>query len=168
MANTTYNWVSEQRLLYFTQKLKEHFPKLSSLIDDTTAAATKTYSSQKIEQLIAAIDLTDLIDDSTTTATDKTWSAVKIANALAAAVGMEFVKPAGGVLPATGENGKIYLIPNSGSSGNIYDEYVWIAGDNAFEKIGSTDIDLSGYVQDSDMVEITTAQIDAIMATVFV
>lgn len=27
-------------------------------------------------------------------------------------------------LPATGESGILYLIPNSGSGSNIYDEYV--------------------------------------------
>lgn len=50
-------------------------------------------------------------------------------------------------LPASGVKGKIYLVSNSGSSGNIYDEYIWIvvSGSGKFEKIGTTQIDLSNY-----------------------
>ena len=69
-------------------------------------------------------------------------------------------------LPATGVAGTIYLVPNSGSSPNIYDEYVWIAsGDSgSFEKIGTTDVDLSGYVLYTDLVAITNSEIDTIVA----
>ena len=71
-------------------------------------------------------------------------------------------------LPATGTKGVIYLVGNSGSSGNIYDEYIWITGDNPhYEKIGSTDVDLSGYVQASEMHALTNAEIDTIFAEVF-
>lgn len=45
----------------------------------------------------------------------------------------------------------IYLVPRAESeAGNIYDEYVVVEGDGGtkeWEKIGSTDIDLSGYYQ---------------------
>ena len=72
-------------------------------------------------------------------------------------------------LPASGVKGTIYLVPNSGTGSNIYDEYVWIVngGTGSFEKIGTTDIDLSGYVQDSDLVEITTSAIDTMFTNVF-
>lgn len=50
-------------------------------------------------------------------------------------------------LPSTGVKGKIYLLSNSGSNKNAYDEYVWV--NSTFEKLGSTDVDLSGYVQDT-------------------
>lgn len=66
-------------------------------------------------------------------------------------------------LPATGEAGVIYLISNSGTSPNIYDEYIYV--NNAFEKIGTTDVDLSGYLQTSDLVAITNAEIDTIVAS---
>ena len=52
-------------------------------------------------------------------------------------------------LPASGEAGVFYFIPNSGSGNNIYDEYVWV--NNTFEKIGSTEIDLSNYLQTTDI-----------------
>ena len=38
----------------------------------------------------------------------------------------------------------IYLKSNGGSSGNSYDEYLYVNG--AWEKIGTTEVDLSGYV----------------------
>ena len=69
-------------------------------------------------------------------------------------------------LPATGEKGVIYLVPNSGSAPNIYDEYVWITsgGSGSFEMIGTTAVDLSGYMKKTDMVAITNAEIDTITA----
>lgn len=64
-------------------------------------------------------------------------------------------------LPATGEAGVIYLIASSTTSdNNIYDEYIYV--NSAFEKIGSTEIDLSSYVQTSDLTAITNAEIDEI------
>lgn len=47
-------------------------------------------------------------------------------------------------LPTTGVKGKIYLKAHSHGTGDAYDEYIWTG--SAFEKIGNTDIDLSGYV----------------------
>lgn len=66
-------------------------------------------------------------------------------------------------LPATGVKGTIYLVPNSGSGTNTKDEYIYV--NNAWEKIGTTDVDLSGYVQSSDMVAITNSEIDTVVAS---
>lgn len=66
-------------------------------------------------------------------------------------------------LPATGEAGTIYLIANNGSNPNIYDEYIWY--NNAYEKIGTTDVDLSNYLQTTDVLSITNAEIDTIVAS---
>ena len=47
-------------------------------------------------------------------------------------------------LPVTGEDNVIYLVPRSESEeDNVYDEYIYV--NNTWEKIGSTDIDLTGY-----------------------
>lgn len=64
-------------------------------------------------------------------------------------------------LPAAGENGVIYLIAHEHGDKDAYDEYAWIG--TKFEKLGSTDIDLSGYVKKSDLVAITTAEIDTMV-----
>lgn len=51
-------------------------------------------------------------------------------------------------LPAVGKEGVIYLVPSGGEAPNLRDEYVWVNG--AFEVIGSTQIDLTGYVKFTD------------------
>ena len=86
-----------------------------------------------------------------------------INNALEDVTGIDFQVVAS--LPATGKKGVIYLISNSGSSPNIYDEYIWLSSSSSYEKIGTTDVDLSGYVQNSDLVTITNAEIDTIVAS---
>lgn len=50
-------------------------------------------------------------------------------------------------LPEPGESNVIYLVPKSGSGNDIYDEYIFIDGKP--EHIGSTQVDLSNYVQDA-------------------
>lgn len=50
-------------------------------------------------------------------------------------------------LPEPGESNVIYLVPKSGSGNDIYNEYIFIDGKP--EHIGSTQVDLSNYVQDA-------------------
>lgn len=54
--------------------------------------------------------------------------------------------------------GAIYLVPNSGKGSNVKDEYVTYepsTGSYAWEKIGTTDIDLSDYAKKGDGVTVT-------------
>lgn len=67
-------------------------------------------------------------------------------------------------LPATGVKGTIYLMAHSHGTEDSYDEYIWLPTSSKFEKIGNTDIDLSGYLKKTDMVAITNAEIDTITA----
>ena len=67
------------------------------------------------------------------------------------------------VLPESGEENTIYLVPSASSkNGNVKDEYMWI--NSAWEKIGSSEVDLTGYLKESDLTVITTAEIDAMFA----
>lgn len=59
-------------------------------------------------------------------------------------------------LPVTGSNSVIYLVAHSHGTQDIYDEYIWIADTKTFEKIGNTDIDLSGYVKKPELTAIST------------
>lgn len=71
-------------------------------------------------------------------------------------------------LPATGVKGTIYLLHNPTSATNVYDEYIWLtpAGQEArWEQIGTTAVDLSNYWSMTDLVAITTAEIDTMMAS---
>jgi len=72
-------------------------------------------------------------------------------------------------LPVTGSNGVIYLVPNSGSAPNVYDEYIWYTDSSTtpatsgYEKIGTTELDLSGYVQKTDIHLLTNTEIGNIV-----
>lgn len=94
----------------------------------------------------------------------------EVASAIAAAIAdvTQFDYEVVASLPATGEKGIIYLVSNSGTGSNVYDEYIWMAGDpGRFEKIGTTDIDLSGYVQATEMTTIPDADIIAAVNSAF-
>ena len=59
-------------------------------------------------------------------------------------------------LPQSWENGTIYLISNGGTGSNLYDEYIWLSSQSRFEKIWTTEVDLSKYfnteTQNSDSI----------------
>lgn len=52
-------------------------------------------------------------------------------------------------LPTTGVKGVIYLIAHNHGTSDGYDEYIWVT--DKFEKIGNTDINLSGYVTGTNL-----------------
>lgn len=102
----------------------------------------------------------DLTNDSTFQTQAQVSQAISDAIGQITGLSFEIVQS----LPATGSAGVIYLLSNSGSGQNIYDEYVWLTASSTYEKIGTTDVDLSGYVQASEMVAITNAEIDSTVA----
>ena len=61
------------------------------------------------------------------------------------------------VLPAKGESGVIYLIPKSKQDKDVYKEYIWVENTSAFELIGTTAIDLTNYVKNTNYATSTTA-----------
>lgn len=66
-------------------------------------------------------------------------------------------------LPDTGTKGIIYLVKATADSdvemdNNEYDEYLWI--NTQFEHIGSTKMDLTGYLKEVDIAIITNDEID--------
>ena len=65
-------------------------------------------------------------------------------------------------LPSTGESGKIYLVSHAHGAKDQYDEYIYYNGE--WEKIGSTDIDLSNYWSMDNLIAITNSEIDTIVA----
>ena len=112
--------------------------------------------------------LDDTLSNSSTNAVQNKAIKSYIDAAVSAITSVQFKKVT--ALPSQGANGIIYLVPKNETTskvGNIYEEYIWITDDTKFEKIGETDIDLSGYVRTADLVEITTTDIDAMFKTVF-
>lgn len=81
-----------------------------------------------------------------------------IASSIGEMTGFEFVIVE--ELPVTGQVGKLYLIPAGSTTANVYDEYAWI--NDAWEKLGTTAIDLTDYWNATNLSPITTEQIDAI------
>lgn len=80
------------------------------------------------------------IDDNTIS-TDTVWSSSKIVSELAnAGFDVQVVQE----LPATGEAHTLYFVPSADpKTQNIYDEYLY--ANNAWEQVGSTAVDMSGY-----------------------
>ena len=67
-------------------------------------------------------------------------------------------------LPTTGKKGVIYLIAHAHDTKDNYDEYVWVPSKNDYERIGNTDVDLSGYVKVTDIVVLTDKDFEAMIA----
>ena len=63
-------------------------------------------------------------------------------------------------LPASGEKATIYLVSNTKGDNDAYDEFIWL--NDKFEKIGTTSVDLSGYLKAVDISSITNEEIDAL------
>lgn len=71
-------------------------------------------------------------------------------------------------LPASGESNKIYLVPKT--SGSVtqdgYNEYIWF--NNGWERIGSTDIDLSQYATIDQMTSAISTAVTGLASEEFV
>lgn len=70
--------------------------------------------------------------------------------------------------------GTFFLVPNSGTTPNIYDEYIYTVVDATttpatygYEKIGTTAVDLSGYVQFTDIHILSNNEIADIVAAAY-
>lgn len=116
---------------------------------------------------------TAAVGTNTTQIATTAFVVAEVADAISDITGISFEVVAS--LPATGTTGTIYLVSNSGSGTNAYDEYIWLDTASRFEKIGTTDVDLSGYVtttamntalagKQDTMTAITTAYIDSLFA----
>ena len=72
-------------------------------------------------------------------------------------------------LPQQGESGIFYLKAiTGGKNKNLYEEWVWVnkgtsqSPDWDFEQIGTTSVDLTGYLKEEDIEPLTTQDIDDI------
>ena len=68
-------------------------------------------------------------------------------------------------LPDTGDTNKLYLVAKAsgGTADDGYYEYLYISG--KWEKIGSTNIDLSGYLKKDDIHVLTNSEITEIITS---
>lgn len=123
---------------------------------------TQTITNKEVD-ITVPTKTSDITNDSDYQNEDEVQALIDAALADITGVEFEVVQS----LPQSGEKGTIYLVSNSGSGQNTYDEYIWVeptGGTAHFEKIGSTDVDLSGYWAKTELTAITTAEIDTITA----
>lgn len=133
-------------------------PKSPAFIKNKPDVATINDLDQEIVMREAGDErLNDLINGLGDELNDETNARIRadqdLSDRIDAFVGMEYVVV--DQLPATGEKGKIYLVPKDGSAPDIHEEYIWI-GDK-FELIGSTQMDLTDYVKNTDYSTETVA-----------
>ena len=136
---TTYTRLDDNGLLFLLQQLKVKIDAMAVTVDGTVTADGGNAVSGK-----AVYDF--------------------VTNAIAGISGFhaEIVSE----LPASGQSNILYLVAKStAASGDGYDEYLYING--GWERVGSTDIDLSGYVQAADMHAITNTEISDIINQVW-
>ena len=136
---TTYTRLDDNGLLFLLQQLKVKIDAMAVTVDGTvTADGTNAVTGKAVYDFVTA--------------------------AIAGISGFhaEIVSE----LPASGQSNILYLVAKStAASGDGYDEYLYING--AWERVGSTDIDLSGYVQAADMHAITNTEISDIINQVW-
>ena len=135
----TYSRLDDNGLLFLLQQLKAKIDAMTVTIDGTvTADGANAVSGKAVYDFVTAA-IADITGFHAEIVTE---------------------------LPETGQTNILYLVAkSSAASGDGYDEYLYING--AWERVGSTDIDLSGYVQASEMHAITNTEITAIVNQVW-
>ena len=131
--------------------------KVSQLSNDSkfqTEAEVTGKVNSAVADKVNQTQMTSAISAATTDMATKTYVTQQLANINKKAVVTSTEE-------MTDEN-TIYLIANVGEEDNSYDEY--IVYDGTPEKIGTTKVDLTNYVQEDDLVEITNGEIDTIFA----
>lgn len=80
----------------------------------------------------------------------------EVASQISTAIGnlTEFDTQVVQTLPATGVKGTIYFTPNNHGTNDIYDEFIYV--NNAWEKIGNTQVDLTGYARTDQLANVAT------------
>lgn len=172
MPNPTYVRLDDNGLLYLLTLLEPVIEaagedNVIEIIQKNGVALTVQNKTVNIE-VPTDTDINRLISTALANGSDpyQTESEVQqlIDDELAGITGIEFEIVS--ALPATGVKGTIYLVGDTAP----YDEYIWVeptGGTAYFEQIGNTSIDLSGYVQASEMHALTNAEIDTIFQQVF-
>ena len=127
------------------QSLSHLAPKASPALTGTPTAPTATSGTNSTQIATTAF----------------VAAAISAALANISGISFSFVQ----TLPASGEVGVFYFVPDaSGSGTNNYIEYVWNASASKFEEVGRPQVDLSGYMKSSDYPLITESEIDTIVA----
>lgn len=56
-------------------------------------------------------------------------------------------------LPTKGEKMTLYFVPKTGADTDVHDEYIWIEENSKYEYVGTTAVDLTDYVKNTDYAQ---------------
>lgn len=128
-----------------------------NVIETIQVNGTTLTPSGKLVNITVPTTVSALINDSGFQTAAQVTAAIASAVGEITGVSFEIVSE----LPSTGVNGTIYLVATART--NSYDEYIYL--NSAWEQIGSTDVDLTGYWNSTTLTAITNAEIDTIVAS---
>lgn len=160
MADEKY--LGSQRVSEFWLAIKSYVTNkiLSALADYVTDEGVVTAIAVALENYVRDEDMRSAIQ----TALQNYMTSDEIARAIEDAIGkvVRITFKTVSQLPSTGDDNIIYLVPSdTPGEKNIKDEYMWI--ENAWEKIGSTSINLSNYWSKDELREMTKEELEAIL-----
>lgn len=134
----------------------------------------------KVINIVIPVKVSDLQNDSAfiTKAVDdlanyykksQIYTKEEVDSAIQAAVSGEFVVAQSLPTASADTMHKIYLVPNGGSGDNTKDEYITVRSGTAgaytyvWEHVGTNKIDLSGYVTNDQLEELSSAEVVALL-----
>lgn len=159
----------------YTHSTVSHAPSNAqeNIIENVKVNGSVMSISEKSVDISVPIVSTDISADkeSYTNAASTKAVADYVTDALSKITGISFrilqdgEYDANGFPTVTGEDGVIYLVPTTSSeTDNSYNEFIYVNG--TFEKIGTTSVDLTGYLKETDIEEFTNSEIDEIWTSV--
>lgn len=143
-----------------TTNIERNYLLISDIINDTKEYAKKQDLSKvaftgEYNDILNKPDIPSLEGYATTTYVNQ-----RIDNAIGEISGFDFLVV--DRLPSIGESGHIYLVLHQHGNKDIYDEYIWVNAIQSFEKIGTTDIDLSNYYIKNEVNSLLSNKVDKI------
>lgn len=145
------SWVVPENTTYADATTSTH--GLMSAADKTklngvaTGAQVNKIESVKVNGTALTIDSSKAVNVDLTAYAKSADVTKEIASAVSGVTQIDYSVVE--ALPSTGKKGVIYLVANSDSGNNIYDEYIYI--NSKFEKLGSREMDLSSYAKKTDI-----------------
>lgn len=147
----------------------------ANVIETVKVNGTELSVEGKAVDIAIPLMSTDISEDKESNA--KTASAKAVYNYVAAAIagangGMarrilesgEYDESTG-VPTVEGDDNTLYFVPSGEEGANVYREFMYING--KFEFIGTTEVDMTGYVKESDLTEISAEEVNALWTSVF-
>lgn len=169
MPSTTYKRMDSDAMIFFTNYILTKL-KSSSLAENTTYTVTKNQDGTafllKDGAGTTVATITGLLTDAERTKLGLNLATQEyVAQQISSVAHLKFQKVQTLPAVATADTSTIYLVPITDTADNAYIEwYVDVNGsERKWEKLGSTSVDLSGYVQASQMATLTNAEITDIV-----